>query len=259
VVYLAPDIATTLRQWQRTQADATASVFPALWSGRAACHSVTANPQPYDPLSHAGRHSDGLFTAHAPPYVCYPAPHAGASLEVVKELMGHRSLQMTCAIRNCMIGTKRHNTTMPWRRSHRVQGLQKEVTMDDMRQTVIDGFGRTWNGAVLRPHGASYLLDLHVFFAEVTVPLAHVSYREVDQFVERQHQDAGPGRPSIAALHALKHFFAFCLDHHAGASNPVKRVILCGAGIPSPKPSPRSRCSGCVPRSRIPWTGRCFS
>ena len=60
--------------------------------------------------------------------------------------------------------------------------------MDDIRQTAIDRFRaylerRQFSGHTI----ASYTLDLHVFFTTVTVPLAQVSFREVDHFVEHQH------------------------------------------------------------------------
>jgi len=61
--------------------------------------------------------------------------------------------------------------------------------MDDIRKTAIDRFsGVSGTPAVLGTPVASYTLDLHLFFAEVAVPLAQVSFREVDQFVEHQHQ-----------------------------------------------------------------------
>src|SRR5437899_481093 len=61
--------------------------------------------------------------------------------------------------------------------------------MDDIRKTAIDRFRTYLERRQFSAHTvASYTLDLHLFFAEVAVPLAQVSFREVDQFVEHQHQ-----------------------------------------------------------------------
>ncbi len=59
---------------------------------------------------------------------------------------------------------------------------------------------------------ASYTLDVRLFFAAITVPLARVSFHEVDQFVERQHQHGRAWATINRRLNALKHFFTFCLD-----------------------------------------------
>jgi len=77
---------------------------------------------------------------------------------------------------------------------------------------------------------ASYLLDLHVFFAEVTVPLAHVSVSRGGPVVERRIKDGRRWATINRRLHALKHFFAFLPRPPRRRGNPVKPVILCGAG-----------------------------
>ena len=65
--------------------------------------------------------------------------------------------------------------------------------MDDIRQTAIDRFRAYLERRQFSAHTvASYTLDLRLFFAEVAVPLAQVSFREVDQFVE-QAASARPG------------------------------------------------------------------
>ena len=61
--------------------------------------------------------------------------------------------------------------------------------MDDIRQTAIDRFQASVARRQFSAHTvASYTIDLRLFFAEIAVPLARVSFHEVDQFVERQHQ-----------------------------------------------------------------------
>jgi site-specific recombinase XerD len=82
--------------------------------------------------------------------------------------------------------------------------------MDDIRQTTIDRFRMYLEWRQFSTHTvASYTLDLRLFFAESAVPLAKVSYREVDQFVERQHQQGRAWATINRRLNALKHFAQF--------------------------------------------------
>jgi site-specific recombinase XerD len=108
--------------------------------------------------------------------------------------------------------------------------------MDDIRQTTIDRFRAYLERRQFSVHTvASYTLDLRLFFAEVTVPLAQVSFREVDQFVERQHQHGRAWATINRRLNALKHFFDFCLDQQWVAGNPVKPSHFVRRGRPLPK------------------------
>jgi site-specific recombinase XerD len=108
--------------------------------------------------------------------------------------------------------------------------------MDDIRQTTIDRFRAYLERRQFSAHTVvSYTLDLHLFFADVTVPLAQVSFREVDQFVERQHQHGRAWATINRRLNALKHFFDFCLDQQWVAGNPVKPSHFVRRGHPLPK------------------------
>jgi site-specific recombinase XerD len=69
----------------------------------------------------------------------------------------------------------------------------------------------------------------------VAVPLAQVSFREVDQFVEHQHHHSRSWATINRRLNALKHFFAFCLDQPWGVGNPVKPSHFVRRGRPLPK------------------------
>src|SRR3989442_181744 len=94
--------------------------------------------------------------------------------------------------------------------------------MDNIRQTAIDRFRAYLERRQFSAHTlVSYTLDLHVFFTVVAVPLAQVSFREVDQLVEHQALNVvqGKGRKdrrvymspdTVASLHA-------CLAQHPGA------------------------------------------
>ena len=108
--------------------------------------------------------------------------------------------------------------------------------MDDIRQTAIDRFQAYLARRQFSPHTvASYTIDLRLFFAEIAVPLARVSFHEVDQFVERQHQHGRAWATINRRLNALKHFFDFCLDQQWVAGNPVKPSHCVRRGRPLPK------------------------
>jgi site-specific recombinase XerD len=108
--------------------------------------------------------------------------------------------------------------------------------MDDIHQTTIDRFRAYLERRQFSAHTvASYTFDLRLFFAAVTVPLAQVSFREVDQFVERQHQHGRAWATINRRLNALKHFFDFCLDQQWVAGNPVKPSHVVRRGRPLPK------------------------
>src|SRR5881398_1115801 len=108
--------------------------------------------------------------------------------------------------------------------------------MDDIRQTALDRFRAYLERRQFSAHTvASYTLDLHLFFAEVAVPLAQVSFHEVDQFVESQQQYSRSWATINRRLNALKHFFDFCLDQQWVAGNPVKPSHFVRRGRPLPK------------------------
>jgi site-specific recombinase XerD len=108
--------------------------------------------------------------------------------------------------------------------------------MDDIRQTAIDRFQAYLARRQFSTHTvASYTIDLRLFFAEIAVPLARVSFHEVDQFVERQHQLGRAWATINRRLNALKHFFDFCLDQQWVTGNPVKPSHFVRRGRPRPK------------------------
>jgi integrase/recombinase XerD len=108
VVYLAPDVATALRQWQRLQTAAASYVFPSRVARKGGLPlgarqirprmtrylKLAAITKAYSP--HSLRHTFATQLLNA-----------GASREVVKELMGHRSLQMTLRYPQLYDRTKR--------------------------------------------------------------------------------------------------------------------------------------------------------
>jgi site-specific recombinase XerD len=114
--------------------------------------------------------------------------------------------------------------------------------MDDIRQTTIARFRAYLERRQFSAHTiASYTLDLRLFFTEVAVPLAQVSFREVAQFVEHQHQHSRSWATINRRLNALKHFFDFCLDQQLVGGNPVKPSHFVRRGRPLPKALSRAQ------------------
>jgi site-specific recombinase XerD len=114
--------------------------------------------------------------------------------------------------------------------------------MDDIRQTTIARFRAYLERRQFSAHTiASYTLDLRLFFTAVAVPLAQVSFREVDQFVEHQHQHSRSWATINRRLNALKHFFDFCLDQQLVGGNPVKPSHFVRRGRPLPKALSRAQ------------------
>src|SRR5262250_3818303 len=108
--------------------------------------------------------------------------------------------------------------------------------MDDILQSTINRFRAYLERRLFSAHTVvSYTTDLRLFFAEVTVPLAHVSFREVDQFVETQHQHSRSWATINRRLNALKHFFDYCLEQQFVGGNPVKPSHFVRRGRPLPK------------------------
>jgi site-specific recombinase XerD len=68
----------------------------------------------------------------------------------------------------------------------------------------------------------SYTLDLQVFFAGSDEPLERISFREVDRFIDAQHQQGLSPATINRRLYALKHFFDFLNDQQLVGTTPVK-------------------------------------
>src|SRR5215475_549732 len=108
--------------------------------------------------------------------------------------------------------------------------------MDAIRQTAIDRFRAYLERRQFSAHTiVSYTLDLRLFFSAVAAPVAQVSLREIDQFVEHQHQHGRAWATINRRLNALKHFFDLCLDQQWVVGNPVKPSHFVRRGRPLPK------------------------
>ena len=126
VVSLAPDVAKALRQWQRLPAAPAHYVFPSRVTRKGG-----------RPLS--ARHIQNCMTRYLklPGITKAYSPHslrhtfatqllnAGASLEVVKELMGHRSLDVTLCYTQLYDRTKRAQYDQAMAQVEKHQGFQR--------------------------------------------------------------------------------------------------------------------------------------
>jgi len=131
--------------------------------------------------------------------------------------------------------------------------------MDDIRQTALERFRLYLERRQFSGHSiASYTSDLHLFFTAVAVPLAQVSFREVDQFVEHQHHHSRSWATINRRLNALKHFFDFCLDQQWVVGNPVKPSHFVRRGRPLPKALSREQVQRLLAQSDHPMDRALF-
>jgi integrase/recombinase XerD len=126
VVYLSPDVATALRQWHGLQRTATDYVFPSRMRRKdglpLGARQIRNRMLRYLPLA-------GITKRYGPHSLRHTFAtqllNAGASLEVVKELMGHRSLQMTLRYTQLYDRTKRTQYDHAMAQVEQQQGLQR--------------------------------------------------------------------------------------------------------------------------------------
>jgi site-specific recombinase XerD len=123
VVYLSPDVATALRQWHGLRSPAHGVLFPSPQTrhrGRPlGARQIRNRMTRYLTLA-------GITTPYSPHTLRHTFAtqllNAGASLEVVKELMGHRSLQMTLRYTQLYDRTKRAQYDQAMAHVERQQG-----------------------------------------------------------------------------------------------------------------------------------------
>jgi len=82
----------------------------------------------------------------------------------------------------------------------------------------------------------SYALDLKLFFAEISKSLKQITWREVDSFVEGQHEQGLAATTINRRLNAIKHFFDYLVSEmELLTNNPVKPSHHLRIGRPLPK------------------------
>ena len=126
VVYLSPDVATALRQWHGLQAAVAGYVFPS--------RMIRQRGLPLGARQIRNRMTRyltraGITKRYSPHSLRHTFAtqllNAGASLEVLKELMGHRSLQMTLRYTQLYDRTKRAQYDHAMAQVEQRQGLQR--------------------------------------------------------------------------------------------------------------------------------------
>jgi site-specific recombinase XerD len=81
----------------------------------------------------------------------------------------------------------------------------------------------------------SYMLDLQLFFTRIDKPLHGISFREIDQFIDQQHQQGLASTTINRRLYALKHLFDFLIEHQILDVNPIKPSHMLRRGRTLPK------------------------
>ena len=66
----------------------------------------------------------------------------------------------------------------------------------------------------------NYTLDLQLFFAEIDRPIHHVSFREIDRFIDAQHHQGFAPATVNRRLYTLRHFFDFLIEQEVVDTNP---------------------------------------
>ena len=81
----------------------------------------------------------------------------------------------------------------------------------------------------------SYTLDLQLFFTHINKSLHDISCREIEQFIDQQHQQGLASTTINRRLYALKHLFDFLIEHQTFEVNPVKPSHILRRGRTLPK------------------------
>lgn len=93
-----------------------------------------------------------------------------------------------------------------------------------MPSTEVEQFCQHLRVRNYSPHTVeSYRIDLGLFFAQAKKPPRKVTWRDVDRFVESQHEQGLAATTINRRLNAVKHFFDFLAEESVSAPiNPVK-------------------------------------
>jgi site-specific recombinase XerD len=126
VVYLSSDVAKALRQWHRLQAAEARYMFPSRLTRKGgtplSARQIRNRMTRYLTIA-------GITKAYSPHSLRHTFAtqllNAGASLEVVKELMGHRSLDVTLRYTQLYDRTKRTQYDQAMAQVAQRQGLDR--------------------------------------------------------------------------------------------------------------------------------------
>jgi len=81
----------------------------------------------------------------------------------------------------------------------------------------------------------SYALDLRLFFDQVEKQPQQTTWRDIDRFIQQQHQHGLAATTINRRLHAIKRFFDFLVEYERLTINPVKPSQYLREGRPLPK------------------------
>jgi site-specific recombinase XerD len=106
--------------------------------------------------------------------------------------------------------------------------------MEPLEVQLFCSYLHTWNYS---PHTIeNYGRDLRLFFAPFQKALRAVSWRDIEHFIQQQHQAQLAATTINRRLHALKHFFdSLVMERQTLVTNPVKPSHLLRQGRPLPK------------------------
>jgi integrase/recombinase XerD len=126
VVYLAPDVAKALQQWQRMQDAVPRYVFPSRIARKG---GLPLSARQIQNCMTRYLRLAGITKAYSPHSLRHTFAtqllNAGASLEVVKELMGHRSLDVTLRYTQLYDRTKRAQYDQAMAQVEKHHGFQR--------------------------------------------------------------------------------------------------------------------------------------
>ncbi len=108
--------------------------------------------------------------------------------------------------------------------------------MDDIIRQAIHDFRAYLQRRHYAAHTlANYTLDLQLFFATCPQPLAQVSFRDIERFIDQQYHQGLAPTTLHRRLHALQHFFDYLIEQRRVTGNPVKPSHMVRRGRPLPK------------------------
>ena len=185
IVYCSPDVEKVLRQWRRTQ-------WPPLPLLFLSAHR-SGTPVSIRTIQHARARylkAAGITRRYSPHTLRHTFAtqllNAGTSLEVLKELMGHRSITLTWRDAQVYETTKRAQYAKAMAQIEPRQALSGERPMDDTSRQAIHRFQAYLQRRQYAAHTITHdPLDLPLCFAVCPRPPTRVSFQDVERCIDQ--------------------------------------------------------------------------